>query len=121
MEIDDLLSEYKEKRIEEENSVWTLNFVKLQGGPPQGQDVEVKVKGDRFEQLSEIADRLKVTLSGIDGVEDIRDDFRIGKSELRIYLKREKAAIFGMSTLQVSQTVRTAIEGAKSNNLSRSR
>ncbi|MCY4402734.1 MAG: efflux RND transporter permease subunit [Candidatus Poribacteria bacterium] len=90
-----------------------LNFVKLQGGPPQGQDVEVKVKGKQFEQLVEIADRLKATLSEIDGVEDIRDDFRIGKSELRIYLKSEKAAIFGMSTFQVAQTVRTAIEGAK--------
>jgi len=90
-----------------------LNFVKLQGGPPQGQDVEVKVKGRQFEQLVEIADRLKATLSEIDGVEDIRDDFRIGKSELRIYLKPEKAAIFGMSTFQVAQTVRTAIEGAK--------
>ena len=71
------------------------------------------MKGARFETLVEIADRLKVTLSQIDGVEDIRDDFRIGKSELRIYLKPEKAALFGMSTLQVAQTVRTAIEGAK--------
>ena len=90
-----------------------LNFVKLEGGPPQGEDVEVKVKGKHFDQLVEIADRLKVTLSEIDGVEDIRDDFRVGKSELRIYLKPEKAAIFGMSTFQVAQTVRTAIEGAK--------
>lgn len=90
-----------------------LNFVKLQGGPPQGQDVEVKVKGSRFTELVEIADRLKATLGGIDGVEDVRDDFRIGKSELRIYLKPEKAALFGMSTMQVAQTVRNAIEGAK--------
>ncbi len=90
-----------------------LNFVKLQGGPPQGQDVEVKVKGTHFTQLAEIADRLKTTLGEIDGVEDIRDDFRIGKSELRIYLKPEKAALFGMSTMQVAQTVRNAIEGAK--------
>ena len=90
-----------------------LNFVKLQGGPPQGQDVEVKVKGTHFTQLAEIADRLKATLGEIDGVEDIRDDFRIGKSELRIYLKSEKAALFGMSTMQVAQTVRNAIEGAK--------
>lgn len=90
-----------------------LNFVKLEGGPPQGQDVEVKVKGSRFSQLAEIADRLKMTLGEIDGVQDIRDDFRIGKSELRIYLKPEKAALFGMSTMQVAQTVRNAIEGAK--------
>ena len=101
------------KQTTDISNIEELNFVKLEGGPPQGQDVEVKVKGARFEQLSEIADRLKATLSEIDGVEDIRDDFRVGKSELRIYLKPEKAAQFGMSTLQVAQTVRTAIEGAK--------
>lgn len=90
-----------------------LNFVKLEGGPPRGQDVEVKVKGSHFSQLVEIADRLKATLGQIDGVQDIRDDFRVGKSELRIYLKPEKAALFGMSTMQVAQTVRNAIEGVK--------
>lgn len=101
------------KETSDISGIEKLNFVKLQGGPPQGQDVEVKVKGKHFNQLVEIAERLKGTLSEIDGVEDIRDDFRVGKSELRIYLKPEKAAIFGMSTFQVAQTVRTAIEGAK--------
>ncbi len=109
---DEVIAELREE-TKNISGLEKLNFVKMQGGPLQGQDVEVKVKGDRFEQLVEIADRLKVTLGEIDGVEDIRDDFRIGKSELRIYLKAEKAAHFGMSTLQVAQTVRTAIEGAK--------
>ena len=101
------------KKTDKISGIEKLNFVKLQGGPPQGQDVEVKIKGSYFSQLSEIADQLKATLAEIDGVEDIRDDFRIGKSELRIYLKPEKAAQYRMSTLQVAQTVRTAIEGAK--------
>ena len=69
-----------------------LNFVKLQGGPPQGQDVEVKVKGTHFAQLVEIADLLKATLSNIDGVEDIRDDFRIGKSEFTYLSKTRKSS-----------------------------
>ncbi len=101
------------KKTNEISGIEKLNFVELQGGPPQGQDVEVKIKGSYFSQLTEIADQLKATLGEIDGVEDIRDDFRIGKSELRIYLKSEKAAQYRMSTLQVAQTVRTAIEGAK--------
>ena len=48
---------------------------------------EVKVKGPRFENLTELAGVLKSALSQIDGVYDIRDDFSIGKSELRIYLE----------------------------------
>lgn len=90
-----------------------LNYVKLEGGPPQGQDVEVKVKGPRFDKLMELADVLKAELDDMAGVYDVRDDFRVGKSELRIYLKSEKAHQYGLTTLQIAQTVRTAIEGAK--------
>ncbi|MDE0397642.1 MAG: efflux RND transporter permease subunit [Candidatus Poribacteria bacterium] len=90
-----------------------LNFVTQEGGPPQGRDVEVKVKGPRFNQLTVLADILKEELHQMDGVYDIQDDFRIGKSELRIYLKPEKAHQYGLTTLQIAQTVRTAIEGAK--------
>ena len=90
-----------------------LNFVTQEGGPPQGRDVEVKVKGSRFNQLTALADVLKERLHQMDGVYDIQDDFRIGKSELRIYLKPEKAHQYGLTTFQIAQTVRTAIEGAK--------
>ena len=90
-----------------------LNYITQEGGPPQGQDVEVKVKGPRFDQLTALADVLKTTLAQMDGVYDIQDDFRTGKSELRIYLKPEKAHQYGLTTFQIAQTVRTAIEGAK--------
>ena len=90
-----------------------LNYITQEGGPPQGQDVEVKVKGPQFDQLTALAEVLKTTLAQMDGVYDIRDDFRIGKSELRIYLKPEKAYQYGLTTFQIAQTVRTAIEGAK--------
>lgn len=90
-----------------------LNFDKLEGGPPQGRDVEVKLKGPRFEQLTVLADTLKAKLNQMEGVYDIQDDFRIGKSELRVYLKTEKAHQYGLTTRYIAQTVRTAIEGAK--------
>ena len=110
--VDDIIAELRTKTASI-SGIEELNFITQEGGPPSGADVEVKVKGPRFEQLTELADTLKTSLSQMDGVYDIRDDFRTGKSELRIYLKPEKAHQYGLTTFQIAQTVRTAIEGAK--------
>lgn len=111
--VDEIIASMKKETATISGMIEDPNYVTMEGGPPQGEDVEVKVKGQRFNQLRELADRLKGTLQQIDGVYDIRDDFRIGKSELRIYLKPEKAHQYGLTTFQIAQTVRTAIEGAK--------
>ena len=110
--IDDIIAELRTKTTTI-SGIEELNFITQEGGPPQGADVEVKVKGPRFEQLTKLADVLKGTLQEMEGVYDIRDDFRTGKSEIRIYLKPEKAYQYGLTTLQIAQTVRTAVEGAK--------
>ncbi len=110
--VDDIIAELRTKTTGV-SGIEELNFITQEGGPPTGQDVEVKVKGPRFEQLIALSDTLKASLSQMDGVYDIRDDFRTGKSELRIYLKPEKAHQYGLTTFHVAQTVRTAIEGAK--------
>ena len=110
--VDDIIAELRTKTTSV-SGIEELNFITQEGGPPTGSDVEVKVKGPRFEQLIALSDTLKASLSQMDGVYDIRDDFRTGKSELRIYLKPEKAHQYGLTTFQIAQTVRTAIEGAK--------
>ena len=111
-EVDEIIADLRTKTATI-SGIEQLNFITQEGGPPQGEDVEVKVKGPRFENLTELAGVLKTTLTQMDGVYDIYDDFRTGKSELRIYLKPEKAHQYGLTTFQVAQTVRTAIEGAK--------
>ncbi|MEC9256984.1 MAG: efflux RND transporter permease subunit, partial [Candidatus Poribacteria bacterium] len=86
-------------------------FTKMEGGPPQGKDVEVKIKGKRFETLREISSLLQSKLRQIDGVSEIQDDFRLGKSEIRIRVKQEKASQYGLSVFQIAHSVRNALEG----------
>ena len=110
--VDEIIAELRTKTATI-SGIERLSFDTQDGGAPQVADVRVKVKGPRFENLTELAGVLKTALSQIDGVYDIQDDFSIGKSELRIYLNQEKAYQYGLTTFQVAQTVRTAIEGAK--------
>ncbi len=88
-----------------------IYFDKQEGGPPRGRDVEVKVKGDRIPQLVAIANQLKKKLSSIDGVFDVKDDFKSGKPEIRLRTKDEKLRQFGLTIFQVANNVRHAIEG----------
>ena len=98
-------------KVEAISGIEKLTFDKLQGGPPQGTDVEVKVKGERFEPLVKIANSLKETLHQMDGVYDIRDDFLTGKSELRLRVKEERAHQYGLNIFQIAYNVRNALEG----------
>ena len=86
-------------------------FDKLEGGPPRGKDVEVKVKGSRLPQLIEIASQLKNKLKTINGVFDVQDDFKSGKPEIRLRTKDEKLRQFGLTIFQVANNVRNAIDG----------
>ena len=81
------------------------------GGPPQGTDVEVKVKGERFEPLEKIANSLKEKLHQMDGVYDIRDDFVTGKSEIRLRVKEDRAHQYGLNIFQIAYNVRNALQG----------
>ncbi len=110
--VDEIIAELRTKTATI-SGIERLSFATQEGGAPQVADVRVKVKGPRFENLTELAGVLKTALSQIDGVYDIRDDFSIGRSELRIYLNQEKAYQYGLTTFQIAQTVRTAIEGDK--------
>ena len=83
----------------------------MAGGPPQGTDVEVKVKGERFEPLEKIANSLKEKLYQMDGVYDIRDDFVTGKSEIRLRVKEDRAYQYGLNIFQIAYNVRNALEG----------
>ena len=107
----DEIIEFLRLQMTEITGAEKIYFDKQEGGPPRGRDVEVKVKGDRIPQLVAIANQLKKKLSSIDGVFDVKDDFKSGKPEIRLRIKDEKLRQFGLTIFQVANNVRHAIEG----------
>ncbi len=107
----DEIIEFLRLQMTEITGAEKIYFDKQEGGPPRGRDVEVKVKGDRIPQLVAIANQLKKNLSSIDGVFDVKDDFKSGKPEIRLRTKGEKLRQFGLTIFQVANNVRHAIEG----------
>lgn len=81
-------------------------------GPPVGPPVNIEISGKEYSMLGEISERIKEEIKNIPGVVDLKDDYDVGKPEIRIEIDREKAALFGMNTGMIANAVRTAINGA---------
>jgi multidrug efflux pump subunit AcrB len=99
---------------EEMSEVPGLTFLSLsrpQQGPPSGRPVEVRVRGENPETLEHIAGLVKATLAEYEGVVEIDDDMRPGKSELRVTIDQDKASLYGLTVVDITSAVRTGFEG----------
>lgn len=89
-------------------------------GGPAGKDIEIRVSGDRFEDVLAAGTMIEQELSTYDGVVDITDDHDSGKREVQLQLK-ETARPTGMSTQELGNFVRFALYGAEARRITRNR
>jgi len=82
-------------------------------GPPTGEPVQIEISGDNFKTLKKIADEIKDIISKIPGLVDVKDDFVAERPELAFRVDRQRAPLLGLSTVQVAQMLKLAINGIK--------
>ncbi|MBN2778392.1 MAG: efflux RND transporter permease subunit [Bacteroidales bacterium] len=82
-------------------------------GPPTGKPINIEVSGDDYPTLIKYSRLLKQLIdeSGIEGIEELKIDLETGKQELLIHIDRDKARRFGLSSIQIAATIRTALFG----------
>lgn len=93
--------------------LYSYKFSQGRSGPPVGNDVELRIKGESLERLAFISDIIKGQLKKIPGVTDIDDSFAKGKKEVRIIPKHEVLAMSGLTVAQIASTIRTASTGSE--------
>jgi len=90
-----------------------LSLTRPQQGPPSGDPVEVRVEGEDPVVLSQIAGLLKDRLAGMEGVVEIDDDTIPGKSELRVSVLQDRAALYGLTVSDIAGALRMSFEGVE--------
>jgi multidrug efflux pump subunit AcrB len=55
---------------------------------------------------------MREEIKNVHGVVDLKDDFDVGKPEIRVDVDREKAALYGMNTGMIANSIRTAVNGS---------
>lgn len=90
-----------------------ITVEKNRSGPPVGKPIDLQVKGENYEKLIDLADRVIETIenSNIKGYEALKTDLETGKPELVVRIDRDKARRFGLSTQQIASELRTSLFG----------
>ena len=77
---------------------------------PAGKPLELRISGDDLRELEGAARELQAWFEGYEGVEDLSNDLRPGKSEFLIR-PRDRAASLGVDALLIANQLRAAFQG----------
>lgn len=84
-----------------------------QNGPPTGKPINIELTGEDVNVLAETTDKMitYIESKGIGGIEELKQDVKIGKPELLINIDRDAARRYGVSTFAIADAIRTAVFG----------
>ncbi len=82
-------------------------------GPPTGAAINLEISGKDIRLLGQLAERVRKDIKDIPGLVDLKDDFVLGKPEIRVSVDKEKAALLGLDTYTVAYFVKAAVAGVK--------
>ncbi len=89
----------------------TIEVKKEVKGPPVGKAISVEIIGDDYKTLGNLTEKIFKIIESMPGVVDLKDNYDVGKPEIKIKINREKAALLSMNTTMIANTLRTAING----------
>ncbi len=85
-------------------------------GPAQGLPINIEVTGENPEILKELSDKILSILqnnSVYGKLVGLESDLDQARPELSVYVDREKAALYGISSREVGLAIRSAIQGVE--------
>ncbi len=106
--VDEMLTRWRELTGNLPDVIAT-KFTDLERGVA-GKAIDLRIQGNNLDDLKKVSLELQDFLSTLKGVEDISDDLRPGKPELRVRLK-ESAGVFGITARVVADELRAALYG----------
>lgn len=93
-----------------------IKVEKQEDGPPSGKPVSIELVGPDVDQLKVLAEGVMQQLKASPvyrRLEGLENDMSSARPELVVEVDRERAALYELSTSQIGNTIRTAIQGAE--------
>jgi multidrug efflux pump subunit AcrB len=88
-----------------------IEIKELEQGPPVNAPVEIKVRGEKIEVLKTIAGDIEALFRQTPGLLNIDNPLSTSKTDIRVNINRDKAAMYGIPLVDIDRTVRMSIAG----------
>ncbi len=88
-----------------------IEIKELEQGPPVNAPVEIKVRGEKVEVLKTIAGDIEALFRQTPGLINIDNPLSTSKTDIRVNINRDKAAMYGIPLVDIDRTVRMSIAG----------
>ncbi len=84
-------------------------------GPPAGAPINIEIEGEDYNELIEIAERMRnyINTKNIPGVDELKIDVNKGKPSMIVEIDRAKAGELGINAAQIGTQLRNSIFGSK--------
>ncbi|MCT4633226.1 MAG: efflux RND transporter permease subunit [Firmicutes bacterium] len=83
-------------------------------GGGSGSPVDIKIKGESNEILQEISSEIVELVKGVAGTREISSSVDDGKPELNVLVNRSVASMYGLSTSEIANSVKSGVSGLNS-------
>ncbi len=88
-----------------------IELKEFENGPPLEAPIAIRLLGDDERALEEAAVRVEALVREVPGTRDVRNPSRDRRSDLRVKVDRERAAVLGVADPDVDRAVRMAVGG----------
>lgn len=85
-------------------------------GPPQEKPVNIELRGEDFLQIGAESEKVLAMIQRSEEakkLDGLQTDFRAGSPELVVRVDRDKAGLYGLTTMLIGSSVRSAINGTE--------
>ena len=83
----------------------------FENGPPVVAPIELRVTGPDLARLRQLAAEVAAQLARLPGTRDVRNPLAVSRTDLQVVLDEPKAALIGITAVDVDRSVRMAISG----------
>ena len=88
-----------------------ITFRELKNGAPFEAPVEILLLGDNLDALKSIGYDIEEIIRSSPGTQDVDNPMALAKTDVKVAVNRDKASLYGISLLNLDQTVRASLNG----------